>query len=179
MYQTYTTQQKSISPTIALVRHVSREKQLTLNFPNGVNMNAVYINHFSHEIVREDQLSFKGPITIHLIASDIQNCYYLVYWSEKQCQHVCSCYDFRRSGSLHCSHTDDINQQQDKTPVQPIVETAVDEQDVPLEKLTVEHWREIMKRDKARQRKEWDMYWHEAKLLQLQSQQSPRPLQGA
>jgi hypothetical protein len=44
-----------------------------------------------------------------------------------------------------------------------------DEIDVTT-KRTVEDWREIMKRDKERQRKEWGQYWHEAKLLQLQAQ---------
>jgi len=173
MYQLYTTQQRSISPTIILVRHVSTQKQITLDFPNGVNMNAVHINHFSHEIMRESQISFKGPITIHLMASGIQNCYYLAYWNERQQQHMCSCYAFRKSEGTHCPHTDDLNQQQDKTPVQTVVEeeaVAMTQEDMP-KKLTVEQWREIQKRDKEWQRKEWAIYWREAKQLQLQAQQ--------
>src|SRR5258708_6710327 len=74
MYQPYTTQKQSISPTVALIRYTSTKKHITMDFPSGVALNAVYINNFSHEILREGQIPFKGPITIHLVASGIQNC---------------------------------------------------------------------------------------------------------
>ena len=127
MYQAYSTQQKSISPTIALVRHVSSEKQITMNFPNGVNLNAIYVNQFTHEIAREGQISFKGPITIHLMASDIQNCYYLAWWSENRSRLICSCYSFRKNNELHCCHTnDDINQQPVEGAIRPFMEKRVE-----------------------------------------------------
>lgn len=173
MYQPYTTQQKSISPTIALIRHVSTKKHITMDFPSGVALNAVYVNQFSREIVRESQIPFKGPITIHLVASGIQNCYHLVFWSEKRSQYLCSCYGFRQAGELHCPHTDMVNQQPvEGTVVQAAVESVTAEQEEAPERRTVAEWREIIRRGKERDKAELNVYWREVKLLQLQAQQS-------
>lgn len=170
MYQPCVTQKQSISPTVALIRYTSTKKHITMNFPSGVALNAVYINHFSHEIIKECQIPFKGPITIHLVASGIQNCYHLVFWSEKRSQHVCSCYGFRQAGELHCPHTDTVNHQQDEAPAQPVVESVVAEQEAP--RRTVAEWREIVRKGKERDKAELNVYWREVKLLQLQAQQS-------
>lgn len=173
MYQPYVTQKQSISPTIALIRRVSAKKHITLDFPSGVSLNAIYVNNFTHEVVREGQISFKGPITIHLVASGIQNCYHLVFWSEKRSQYLCSCYGFRQAGELHCPHTDMVNQQPvEGTVVQDVVETVTAEQEEVPERRTVAEWREIIRRGKVRDKAELDIFWREAKLLQLEAQQS-------
>jgi hypothetical protein len=183
MQQAFTTQQKSISPTIALVRHVSQQKHITLDFPNGVNFNAIYVNHFTQRVQREDQIRFKGPVTVHLMASDIQNCYYLAWWSERSKQYLCSCYSFRRSASIACCHTDDINHQQDEIPAEPVVETVVattqqeQVEEVAPQQRTVAEWREIVRRGREQDRAFIDGYWKQAKLLQAQVHQ-PQPQTG-
>lgn len=111
---TFTTQKRSISPSILMVPFQSSKDIITLPFPNGARINALKINDFTHVCERETQINFEGPITVYLVASNFKGIYYLVVWSEQEQRHRCSCYDFRKHEK--CDHTG-------KAPL-PVVQVA-------------------------------------------------------
>ncbi|HEX3641716.1 MAG TPA: hypothetical protein VHV10_10530 [Ktedonobacteraceae bacterium] len=171
--QTFTTQKQSISPTVMMVIHESSKPIVTLSFPDGGRINVIKVNHFTHRCELRKQLALPActAYLVNALIDENKNAYYLVLFNEaKQC-HSCSCYGYRLSGQ--CSHADSVDQHVESERMAQVVVEALppvkDEIDVTT-KRTVEDWREIMKRDKERQRKEWGQYWHEAKLLQLQAQ---------
>ncbi len=175
MTPTYTTQQRSISPTVTMVIHQSDEPIVTLSFPNGGRINTLKVNHFTHRCELRKQLILPA-CTAYLVNAGIEankNAHYLVLFNETMQCHSCSCYTYRKDGE--CSHADSVDQHVEAEKVAQAVIEALpvvkDEIDVTT-KRTVEDWREIVRKGKERDKAERDIYWREVKLLQLQSQQS-------
>jgi hypothetical protein len=108
--QTFTTQKRSISPSVIVVPFQSDKQIVTLSFPNGCRINALKINNFTHVCERETQIKIEGPITVYLVATNFKGIYNLVVWSEEQEQYRCSCYEFRRDN--WCSHCDAVPQRE-------------------------------------------------------------------
>jgi hypothetical protein len=108
--QTFTTQKRSISPTITVVPHVSTKDIIPLHFENGVLLNTLQFNHFTHKCERQGQINFKGVVDIHLVSTGSPNVYYLVVQSQEDKVHRCSCYCFRKLGQ--CEHCDAVTRQE-------------------------------------------------------------------
>lgn len=108
--QTYTTQKQSISPTIIVIPHTSTKDIVSLHFENGVNINALHVNNFTHRCERQSQLKLRGVIDIHLVTTGSPNVYYLVVQSPENKEYRCSCYGFRRNGQ--CEHCEAVKQQE-------------------------------------------------------------------
>jgi hypothetical protein len=200
MLQTFSTQKKSISPTVIMVPHASNENIIPLSFPNGVKINALKVNHFSHQCERQIQLNFRGPFNAYLVTTDINNIhcniYYLVTWNEEDQRHYCSCYAHRRDG--HCHHIDAVIAFDVET--KPVIEEATKDE-VPAKETIKDkmqaarneaikaspsydelqelkqrdinaYWREIAKRGRRINKAERDVYWREVKALRLTAQTS-------
>ena len=106
MCPTFTTQKRSISPSIIMVPFQSAKEVVTLPFPNGARVNALKVNNFTNVCERETQINLEGPITVYLVSSRFKGIYYLVVWSEQEQRHRCSCYDFRKHDC--CEHTSKV-----------------------------------------------------------------------
>lgn len=177
MLQTFATQKRSISPTIIMIPHVSDKNIIPLSFPNGVKINALRVNHFTHQCEREVKLNFQGPFNAHLVTTDINNShcniYYLVTRNEEDQSYQCSCYNHRKHGE--CCHVDAVVAYE-ASSVPAIEETAPNNETTtmlvennvvldPTVKSTAEQWYEIAKQDRARQRAFAKDYRDKAKAL--------------
>jgi len=81
-----------------------------MHFENGVNINALYVNTFTHRCERQSQLRFNGVIDINLVTTGSPNVYYLVVQSKDDNKLRCSCYQFRKE--QRCQHCEAVTQRE-------------------------------------------------------------------